>query len=132
MLIEIEISEEMLALDFVEIKELIFGQIMADLLDKIVENPYLQGIQIRFSKNGLKHGTYRNSTKEKLLLVSHLPNLIASASIVRKEAQRKDKNRQAFILEIRISLNGEQKKYRIVLKENPNGTFYYDHYEWLE
>lgn len=132
MSIEIELSDEMLALDFVEIKALIFEQIMKDLIGKIVKNPDLGTIQVRFSKNGLKHGIYRKPSKEKLLLVQHLPTLIASATVVKKEAQKKDQNRLAFILEIEISVNEEYKKYRIVLKENPNGTFYYDHYQWLE
>lgn len=131
MILNIELSDELLAMDFVSLKEQIIEDIFQELLDKVVQNPHLQFVQIRFSKNGLKHGIYRKPSQEKLLLVSHLPALIASATLVRKEAQKKDKNREAFILEAKIKVNDLLKKYRIVLKQNPNGTFYYDHYEWI-
>ncbi len=131
MLLEIELSEELLAMDFVSLKERVIEDIFQELLDKVVQNPDLQDVQIRFSKNGLKHGIYRKPNQEKLLLVPHLPDLIASATLVKKEPQKKDKNREAFILEVGIKVNDLGKKYRIVLKQNPNGTFYYDHYEWI-
>ncbi len=131
MLLEIELSEELLAMDFVSLKERVIEDIFQELLDKVVQNPDLQDVQIRFNKNGLKHGIYRKPSQEKLLLVPHLPTLIASATLVKKEPQKKDKNREAFILEVGIKVNDLGKKYRIVLKKNPNGTFYYDHYEWI-
>lgn len=132
MILNIELSDELLAMDFVRLKEELLETIFQDLLDKVVQNPDLPTIQIRFSKNGLKHSIYRKPSQEKLLLVPHLPNLIASATLIKKEPQKKDKNREAFILEVEVKVNDLQKKYRIVLKQNPNGTFYYDHYEWIK
>jgi hypothetical protein len=112
--------------DFFRLRKLALDYAVKNLVGKSVVNANT-GIEIKFSKKGFEHTAFSNATREQLLLIPAMPQILRHANLDFIEPAKKDKAQRIFRFITIVNANGKVFVVSTLAKKSSMGVLFYDH-----